>query len=93
MTDDEIEKRLKEFVCFQLEIVSSEKCTPNADIELDLGADYVDRIELANAIEDEFGICITDHELNEMSTYGKLLDLVKAKIAAKEANPPSGKDA
>jgi acyl carrier protein len=47
----------------------------------DLGADSLDHVEIAMALEEEFEIEITDEELEKVGTVGQAIDLVKAKRA------------
>jgi len=80
---DDIEKRFQECVCDHLNVVP-EQCVPQAKFVEDLGADDLDPVELAMDLEVEFGICFSDDEVSNMSTYEKLLNLVKEKLEAKE---------
>ena len=80
--EDDLEKRFKECVCDQLS-VKPEQCVPQAKFVEDFGADDLDPIELAMALEVEFGICFADAEVEGFSTYGNLLNLVKEKLDAK----------
>lgn len=84
----DIEKRFKECVCDQLNVLP-EQCVPQAKFVEDFGADDLDPIELAMQLEVEFGICFTDDEVSNMSTYEKLLNLVKEKVAAKTKPVPT----
>ena len=77
------ENMYRDIVCDHF-TVSPKQCSPETRFSEDLGADDLDPIELAMALEEEFGICFSDQEITDISTYGKLLDLVKSKIAAKE---------
>jgi len=86
--DGDIEKRFRECVCDQLGVLP-EKCVPKAKFVEDFGADDLDPIELAMALEVEFGICFTDDEVSNMSTYEKLLNLVRKKVAAKTKPVPT----
>ena len=76
------EKRFRECVCDHLN-VQPEQCVPQARFVEDLGADDLDPVELAMQLEVEFGICFTDDEVSNISTYEKLLNLVKEKLDAK----------
>jgi acyl carrier protein len=55
-----------------------------ADMHLvdDLGADSLDNIELAMAVEEQLGFEITDDELEGCATVGNWLDLIVDKQAA-----------
>ncbi len=46
----------------------------------DLGADSLDAVELNMALEDEFGIKISDEELANLKTIGDIVKTVNAKL-------------
>lgn len=46
----------------------------------DLGADSLDHVEMAMALEEEFTIEIADEELEKVATVGQAIDLVKSKL-------------
>jgi len=50
--------------------------TPEKSLTADLGADSLDDIELVMAIEDEFGIEISDDEAERCTTVQYVFDLV-----------------
>lgn len=50
--------------------------TPEKKIVADLGADSLDAIEIAMAIEDEFNIEINDEEIEKCVTVQDVYDLV-----------------
>lgn len=45
-----------------------------------LGADSLDIVELTMAFEEEFGIQISDDEVEAIVTFGALVDLISAKV-------------
>jgi acyl carrier protein len=47
-----------------------------------LDADSLDMVCIAMDLEDEFGIAIGDDEAERVETFGALIDLVCAKVAA-----------
>ena len=57
--------------------VSADKITETTSFTDDLNADSLDLLELATALEDEFGIEISDEELEEIKTVGDVIDYVK----------------
>jgi acyl carrier protein len=61
-------------------ICGLEAIRPEAEIMADLGADSLDAIELTLAIEDEFGIEITDEEQADAKTVA-LIDRLLAEAA------------
>lgn len=50
----------------------------------DRGADSLDFVELALRLETEFGIALTDEEVNQL-TVGEWADTVEAKVARRAA--------
>ena len=57
--------------------VNADKITETTSFTDDLNADSLDLLELATALEDEFGIEISDEELEEIKTVGDVIDYVK----------------
>lgn len=57
--------------------VEPDAVTREAGIINDLGADSLDTVELAMAIEEEFGIMISDEEWERVSTFGEALTLIQ----------------
>ena len=52
----------------------------------DLGADSLDTVELVMALEEKFGIEITDEEAETIQTVGAAIELIKKKFASIESN-------
>jgi acyl carrier protein len=50
----------------------------------DLGADSLDCVSLVIAVEDEFGIEVSDDQFATVVTVGDVIDLVKTQIAEAE---------
>ena len=61
--------------------VESHQVTPEAHFVRDLGADSLDRIEIAMDVEDAFDIVLIDAEIDEVVTFGDLLALIEKKCA------------
>ncbi len=57
-----------------------EEFQPETKFVDDLGADSLDMVELAAAVEDEFGFEISDEEARKLVTVGDLIELVIKKI-------------
>lgn len=55
----------------------------NAHFSNDLGADSLDGVELAMAVEDEFGIEIPDEDAEKATTFGLMVNLVEKKLVSK----------
>lgn len=61
MTADTVEERVRRIVADHLG-VAEERVRLEAELNLDLGADSLDRIEMLMACEEDFGIEIADDE-------------------------------
>jgi acyl carrier protein len=57
--------------------------TPTADLEIDLGMESLDRIELVMELEIEFGLEITDEQGDRLKTWGDVRKLVDKLVGAK----------
>lgn len=55
---------------------SLEEITRETDLEADLNADSLDKIEVMLAIEDDFKIQLPDTAPDTARTYGEVLDLI-----------------
>ena len=61
----------------QLE-VNPDIITMDTNIVDDLGADSLDVVELIMALEDEYGIMITDEQATELTTVGAIARFLEA---------------
>ena len=52
----------------------------------DLGADSLDTVELVMALEEKFGIEITDEEAESIQTVGAAIELIDKKVATIGSN-------
>jgi Phosphopantetheine attachment site. len=64
MNREELVERIRELVAEKLGL-DIDEVTNDADLVEDLDADSLDLVDLAMAIEDEFGITIADEELEK----------------------------
>ena len=71
-----IDKKIKKIICEQLE-VSEEDVVPEASFVDDLGADSLDQVELIMAMEEEFGISISDEEAEKIATVKDAIDYIQ----------------
>ena len=55
-----------------------EQVTAEARLAEDLGADSLAAVELSMAMEEEFGVTISDDDLPNMKTVGDLIDYMNA---------------
>jgi acyl carrier protein len=77
MTPEQIEARVKEIICQQLE-VSEEQLKPESSFVDDLKADSLAVVELVLALEQEFKIEIPDEDTEQIKTVKNALDYIKS---------------
>ncbi|HXD79644.1 MAG TPA: acyl carrier protein [Puia sp.] len=58
--------------------VEESALTPNASFSNDLGLDSLDVLETFMALEKEFGIRISDEELEKLTSVGAVIDYIVA---------------
>ena len=73
-----IEEKVIEIIVEQLD-VTREECVPEASFIEDLGADSLDLVELIMAMEENFGIEISDEELQKIRTIQDTINYIKKK--------------
>jgi len=71
-----IEERVIKIICEQLD-VDPKDVTPESSFVDDLGADSLDQVELIMAMEEEFGISISDEEAQKITTVKDAIAYVK----------------
>jgi acyl carrier protein len=79
MTPEQIEARVKEIICQQLE-VSEEQLRPESSFVDDLKADSLAVVELVLALEQEFKIEIPDEDTEQIKTVKNALDYIKSHV-------------
>ncbi|MBP5342662.1 acyl carrier protein [bacterium] len=77
MERSQIFETIKELIVKELQ-VEPEKVTIDASFESDLGADSLDAIELVCALEETFGLSISDEESMDLKTVKQIVDYVEA---------------
>ena len=73
----DIEAKVKEIVCSQLE-VSPDKVTTGASFIDDLKADSLAVVELVLALEEAFEIEIPDEDTEQIKTVGDAINYIKS---------------
>ncbi|MBU4312784.1 MAG: acyl carrier protein [Candidatus Omnitrophica bacterium] len=71
-------EEIKDVVCEQLG-VKAEEVKPEASFIDDLGADSLDTVELVMALEEKFGIEISDEDAEKMQTIGDVIKYIERK--------------
>lgn len=79
---DDVRKRVSRVMAEQFQ-VPPERIVEAADIDADLGATSLDRVEVIMALEDEFAIDISDDEAAELHNVADVLARVATKVALK----------
>ncbi|MGB9789963.1 acyl carrier protein [Thermotoga caldifontis] len=83
MNKEELLERIKEIIADKLG-VDIDEVTDDADLIDDLDADSLDLVDLAMAIEDEFGVTIADEELEKIRTVRDIFRELYEKIRLAE---------
>jgi acyl carrier protein len=73
-----IEEKVIELIVEQLD-VTREECVPEASFIEDLGADSLDLVEMIMAMEENFGVEISDEELQKIRTIQDAINFIKKK--------------
>ncbi len=71
-----VRERLRRMVAERLN-APEEQVTDDSRFDDDLGADSLDRLEIAMQIEEEFAVQIGDDELPDLKTFKQLVDTVE----------------
>ncbi len=76
----DIAERVKKIVVDHLG-VEGDKVTQEASFIDDLGADFLDTVELVMAFEEEFNVEIPDDAAENIQTVGDAVNFIKANVA------------
>lgn len=69
-------EKIKAIIANELNIDES-KITLESSLSEDLGADSLDAVELIMALEDEFGVTVSDDDAQSIRTVGDIVELVE----------------
>ena len=72
-------EKIQELLAQQLNI-DKEKITENSEIIKDLGADSLDIVEMLMALEDKFGIEVSEEEAVNLKTVGDIVKVIDSKV-------------
>ena len=78
-----VEEKLRGLLVDELGL-EAEKISHEARFEEDLEVDSLGVVELLMGLEDNFGVQIPDEEAETIVTVGQAIDVVIAKLAAKD---------
>ncbi len=76
----DVEEKVKDIIVEQLNITRDE-CVLEAAFIDDLGADSLDIVELIMAMEDNFGMDISDDDLAKIRTVQDIVGYIKERIS------------
>jgi acyl carrier protein len=79
MTPEEIENKVNELICQQLE-VSEDQLKPESSFVDDLKADSLAVVELVLALEQEFDLEIPDEDTEQIKTVKNAVDYIKSHV-------------
>ncbi|MFO8073869.1 MAG: acyl carrier protein [Polyangia bacterium] len=77
----EIENKVREIVCQQLDVDPKEVKTETSFVD-DLGADSLAVVELVLALEEEFEIDIPDEDTEKLATFKDAIEYIEAKSSS-----------
>ena len=69
-------ERIREIICDQLDL-EEDKVTMDSDIMEDFEADSLDVVDLVMSIEDEFGLEVPDHQIENFRTVGDVVRYIE----------------
>ena len=71
-------EKVKKILVDELNVDES-KVTPEASIKGDLGADSIDIVQLLMAMENEFGVTVSEDDADNLKTVGDIVSLIDSK--------------
>jgi acyl carrier protein len=86
--EEPVEPRVRCLVAERLG-VDPEELTPDVSLTDDLAVDSLDLVDLAIGLEDRFGITVPESTIDELRTYGELVDVTEARVQERRAKEAS----
>ena len=80
MNEKELREKCVQIVCDNIG-THPEQVVDSASLQDDLGADSLDCVELAMAVEEAFGIAIPDENMETVVTFGDMVDFLKKRLS------------
>ncbi len=72
-------EKLRDIICDEMEI-PKEDFVPGADIREDFDLDSIDMVDIIMDIEDEFGVEISEDDIDNLITVKDVVDYIEARI-------------
>ena len=79
MNEEELRKKCVRIVCENIG-THPDQVVDSASLQDDLGADLLDCVELAMAVEEVFGITIPDENMETVVTFGDMIEFLKNRL-------------
>ncbi len=72
-------EKVRKIIADQLNI-AEDRITPDVKLVEDLGIDSLDTLEMLMALEDEYGIQISNEDAQELKTVQDIVNYIEAKV-------------
>ena len=72
-------EKVRKIIAEQLNI-AEDRITPDVKLVEDLGIDSLDTLEMLMALEDEYGIQISNEDAQELKTVQDIVNYIEAKV-------------
>ena len=72
-------EKVRKIIADQLNI-AEDRITPDVRLVEDLGIDSLDTLEMLMALEDEYGIQISNEDAQELKTVQDIVNYIEAKV-------------
>lgn len=68
-------------------VAAGSSCRPGSNLEMDLGLDSMERVELLTELEQEFGVKVSDDQAHQIFTLAALIDAVRPSTGSNPSAP------